>query len=240
MNVHQRIQQGGTAEGSESKDARRLRDEIAAQCPLADRVVPVGGRDWTITATPSQAPLLARVETDADLEAFPYGLLLWPSAVGLAEHLTARPSLVSGRRVLELGAGVGLPGLVAQYLGADVTQSDFQAAPLALARWNAWQNGVAGIHALQADWRQFPALPPFPVVLGSDVLYERPLHAVLLRLFDAVLAPGGLLILADPLRPAALEFGDALEQRGWRLEIESRRTDWEGQPQEIALFTVQR
>lgn len=237
MGVHQPIQQEVPSEGSKNGDRKRL---VGNQYLLTDQTLSVGGRDWVITAAPSQTPLLAHVETEADLDAFPYGLLLWPSAIGLAEHLAECPSLVSGKRVLELGAGVGLPGLIAQSLGADVTQSDFQPAPLALARWNAQQNSVGGIHTLQADWRQFPTVPPFPVVLGSDVLYERSLHEVLLRLFDVILAPGGLLLLADPLRPAALEFADVLEHRGWCLEIESRQVDWEGQPKEIALFTIRR
>lgn len=239
VDIHQRIQQGRTLTGSED-DAGQLRARSGAEYPLADRTLSIGGGDWTITATPSQDPLLAGIKTDADLAVFPYGLLLWPSAIGLAEHLAARPALVCGKRVLELGAGVGLPGIVAQYLGGHVTQTDFQDEPLALARHNAMQNGVSGIHTLQADWRQFPTLPLFPVVIGSDVLYERSLHGVLLRLFDTVLAPGGLLILADPLRPAALEFADALEHRGWRLELESREVNWKDRRQEIALFTAPR
>jgi hypothetical protein len=44
--------------------------------------------------------------------------VVWDGAVGLCYFLEAHPSLVRGQRVLELGCGTGLPGLVAAVLGA--------------------------------------------------------------------------------------------------------------------------
>ena len=40
------------------------------------------------------------------------GLQLWSGALLLADALLADPACVAGRRVLELGAGVGLASLV--------------------------------------------------------------------------------------------------------------------------------
>ena len=200
----------------------------------------VGGRAWKILEAASADSLVAHVETDADLQAFPYGLLLWPSAVALAERLTAEPALVRGTRVLELGAGVGLPGLVAQSLGGRVTQTDYQSEPLALARRNARRNGVMDVTTVEGDWRRFPALPPFDVVLGSDVLYERSLHDTLLALLPAVVAPGGLLLLSDPLRPQATVFVDGMERAGWRVTMAGHTIAWREERREIALFTARR
>jgi predicted nicotinamide N-methyase len=219
-------------------------DERSASYPLADTTLRIGGRRWTITAVQDQNALVERVQTDADLERFPYGLLLWASAIGLAEELAARPALVAGKRVLELGAGVGLPGIVAQSLGAAVTQTDHQEAALDLARRNAEQNGVAGIRTLLLDWRRFDHDERYDVVLGSDVLYERTLHASLAALFPRLLAPAGdgrpdgLLLVSDPLRPQALDFMDSLERRGgWSFSLESRRVaEPGGGVKEIALF----
>ena len=200
----------------------------------------ISGREWTLAEASSPDALVARVETDADLAAFPYGLLLWPSAIALAERLTAEPALVRGARVLELGAGVGLPGLVAQHLGGVVTQTDHQPAPLALARRNARRNGVAGIVTQEGDWRRFPTLPPFDVVLGSDILYERALHPALLALLPSVVAPGGLLLLSDPLRPQSTVFVDALERAGWRVTMAAQTVAWREERKEIALFAARR
>lgn len=46
------------------------------------------------------------------------GLDIWPGALALCNYLAIHPSLVYGRRVIELGAGMGLPGLLAGQLGA--------------------------------------------------------------------------------------------------------------------------
>jgi hypothetical protein len=43
----------------------------------------------------------------------------WPSAVVLSTFLVARPEVVRRKRVLELGAGTGLPSIVAALLGAE-------------------------------------------------------------------------------------------------------------------------
>eukprot|EP00873_Tetraselmis_striata_P033106 jgi/Tetstr1/453370/TSEL_040359.t1 len=50
------------------------------------------------------------------------GWQLWPAARVLADLLVASPALVHGKRVLELGAGCGLCGLVAAALGASAVE----------------------------------------------------------------------------------------------------------------------
>ncbi len=207
---------------------------------LEDTILEIGGRVWTVRAVPDADALLANVQTDADLAAFPYGLLLWPSAVALAQWLTDRPEVVQGRRVLELGCGPGLPGMVARQQGGVVTQTDYQDAPLELARENALRNGISGIDSLIGDWRGFPELPPFPLVIGSDILYERALHPALRALLPRLILPGGTLLLADPLRPQSAVFVDALAQDGWDVGMDTQEIAWRGETREIALFTARR
>ena len=47
-----------------------------------------------------------------------WGHILWHTSTTLAVYLEQQPWLVQGKTVLELGAGAGLPGLVAAILGA--------------------------------------------------------------------------------------------------------------------------
>jgi methyltransferase-like protein 23 len=79
--------------------------------------IPIGGREWHLECVRDQGRVLAYAESHAQA---PYGLLLWESAVALARSLHTRSTLVENKQVLELGAGVGLPGLVARSLGAEV------------------------------------------------------------------------------------------------------------------------
>jgi predicted nicotinamide N-methyase len=74
------------------------------------------------------------------------GSVVWRGAVVLCELLARRRALVAGRRVLELGAGVGLVALVAARLGAaSVLATDAPGAEdvLRLLRQNAAEGGGA-------------------------------------------------------------------------------------------------
>ncbi|KAL5200551.1 hypothetical protein ABZP36_021754 [Zizania latifolia] len=51
-------------------------------------------------------------------------MFVWPCSVILAEYVWQQRSRFSGSRVVELGAGTSLPGLVAAKVGADVTLTD--------------------------------------------------------------------------------------------------------------------
>jgi predicted nicotinamide N-methyase len=216
------------------------RDDLEAmreRYPLVDVPITAAGRPWTVTAVQDQDALIREVKTTHDLDHFPYGLMLWASAVGLAERLAREPELVRGKRVLEIGAGVGFAGLVARYLGADLTQTDYQTDALTLCRHNAEQNSVSGITWGIADWRNLPDdLLDFSIVIGADVLYERSLHPALEEIFPRLVAPDGLILLSDPIRPQALDFLDRQEASGaWSVHLEGISVPWEGGQKEIAL-----
>jgi predicted nicotinamide N-methyase len=142
-------------------------------------------------------------ETLIDEDAFaadeflPYWAELWPAALALAEALPA----VEGRRVVELGCGLGVPALIAAALGAEVTAVDWAPDAVELLRRNAERNGLA-LRAEVRDWRE-PWAERFDLALAADVLYEqRNVGPVLARLRE--LAPVALVGLAG--RPYEAEF----------------------------------
>jgi len=156
-----------------------------------------------------------------DTHQIPYYTRLWESARALAEVMAARPELWPGRRVLELGCGLGLPSLVAARLGADVTATDYHPhnGPFFLA--NARENGLEGIRYERMDWRR-PHLPgDFDIVLGSDLIYEGDMVAPFVKCATRYCVPGGLLLFADPGRKHLQRACTALEKAGFRSELEA-------------------
>src|SRR3954465_10627681 len=68
----------------------------------------------------------------------PYWSVLWRSGVALARELAHET--LAGRRVVELGCGLGLPSLVAARAGADVLATDEDGEALELLGRNAREN----------------------------------------------------------------------------------------------------
>jgi predicted nicotinamide N-methyase len=214
-----------------------LRNALKSRYLLEDIEVKVAGREWRLSSVRLNSLLKQHPD---ETETFPHGLLLWPAAFVLAEWLSVEPSLVAGKRVLEIGSGVGLPGLTARSLGGQVTQTDYQRESLMLTEINALQNGFADIQRFQADWRSFPETGRFDVVLGADVLYSRELRPALSVLFAERLEPEGLVMLADRLPANVDYFTPRMEREGWDCSIELCRTIWEEEEREIGLMFARR
>ena len=167
---------------------------------------------------PSADELIDEEAFDED-EFLPYWAELWPSGLALA-HVVEGLEL-AGRRVLELGAGLGLPSLAAALRGADVLATDWADDAVDLLRENAARNGVA-LRAERVRWDE-PGLvlagAPWDLVLCADVLYEQRNADLLLELLPRL---GSELLLADPGRPFAAAFlarwdVDEVAERVYRL-----------------------
>jgi predicted nicotinamide N-methyase len=162
----------------------------------------------------------------------PYWAEIWPSGIALADELLARPNLVSGQRVLEIGSGLGTTASVALRLGARLTVADYSSESLLLCRYNALVNGGREPATLQVNWRapsaELRALagPGFPVVLAADVLYESRDIEPLLDLVEWLVAPNGLLWLAEPGRNVAERFIEQATDRGWSDALSFHAGPW--------------
>src|SRR3954447_5122554 len=99
----------------------------AGEFPLHEYRLRLDGREWTALHTDA---VLTHANDESLLSVrenrLPYGVALWPSAIALAHEVATRVDAFRGRRVLELGAGTGLPGIVAASLGGQVVQTDRQ------------------------------------------------------------------------------------------------------------------
>ena len=173
-------------------------------------------------------------------ERLPYWADVWPSSTVLAGRVAAMAG--EGRRLLELGCGLGLVISAAARAGFEPTATDYYEDALLFARVNAWRNARREVAARHVDWRHFPAdLGSFDLVLASDVLYEHEYALLVADAFVATLAPGGRAIVADPGRVAADEFVAACAERGLTAVIRERVPYVAGEiRQTINLYDVTR
>ena len=176
-------------------------------------------------------------------ERLPYWANLWPSAIALARRVAALD--LTGKRVMELGCGLGLPSIAALSRGADVLATDHYRAALDFAVYDAHSNLgedlVEKLETLHLDWRTPPGdLPRSDLVLAADVLYDKINVTPLADLVPKLLDRGGELLLADPRRDYARGFLEAMEQRGFEESAESVTVQQDGKSVEIMLYRLQR
>lgn len=156
-------------------------------------------------------------------EYMPFWAHLWPAARLLAEVVLQEPWAAGvPKTALELGCGLGLPGLALLSRGVRVTFSDYDPTALRFAAENARANGFADFELLPLDWRRPPAGRRFPLLLGADLLYDVALVAPLAALIRQMLEPGGLCLLANGDRVAVQALEPALRAEGLKFTGEER------------------
>jgi predicted nicotinamide N-methyase len=182
---------------------------------FVENVIALTGRELLILAPRDREALLSEAEFARE-EFLPYWAELWPSGVALARAIARRP--LGGRRVLELGCGLGLPAIAAAAAGGRVLATDWARDAVEITARNAAHNGVT-LAVRQFRWDADPAAlgPPWALVLASDLLYEERNVEPLLTLLPRVCAPAGEVWLAEPGRTPAARFL-AAAARSWRVD----------------------
>jgi predicted nicotinamide N-methyase len=157
-------------------------------------------------------------EDDPDEDRLPFWAELWPSGTALAEAVAGRA--LAGRRVLELGCGLGLVGVAAALAGARVLSVDRSPEAITFAAANAARNGVTLRTAVCAfdQPEELIAEAPWELVLAADVLYEQRNVPVLLWLLPRLVTAGGEVWLADPGRRMLETFLTGVDALGWQRE----------------------
>jgi ETFB lysine methyltransferase len=144
---------------------------------------------------------------------------LWPAAFVLAEAMATID--FRGRRVLEVGAGLGLASLVAQSRGADITASDIHPLRERFLAGNTARNQLPPIPFHRGGWAEADAdLGRFALIVASEVLYEGG-HAGLLSEFIARHAePAAEVLMVDPGRGQQNHFARAMVLHGFAYRFE--------------------
>lgn len=142
----------------------------------------------------------------AEVTEFPFWIRLWDAAMILAYVLGSQPN-ADGSRLLELGAGLGAPGLAAASAGFDVTISDYEEIIMDFQKVSAAASGLQAIHFAHLDWLNPPEMEPFDVLAGAEILFREEFFQPLLNIFKNYLKPDGVIYLAhDEKRQSLPKF----------------------------------
>jgi predicted nicotinamide N-methyase len=152
----------------------------------------------------------------------PYWVDLWPAARMLAKWIV-RQRWPEGIQALEVGCGLGLPGVAALSMGLRVTFSDCDSSALKFASRNARLNGFTAFDTLHMDWSHPPQGVLYPILLASDLLYEERNVAPLVALIDRLLTDDGICLLTDADRVPSETLRRLLSERGLPFTTQTLR-----------------
>ena len=141
--------------------------------------------------------------------------MLWPSAQRLAGAMQQRDDL-AGKRILEIGCGLGLASLVAHRRLADVTASDCHPLAETFLQANLLLNALPVMKYVTGQWTTANAgLGQFDLIIGSDVLYERSHPLQLSAFIERHAADVAEVVIVDPNRGHRSRFTQHMQALGF-------------------------
>jgi methyltransferase-like protein 23 len=161
---------------------------------------------------------------------FPFWAKIWHSAKALSLFIVEHPGLLKDKTVLELAAGLGLPGLVAANYAQQVICTDYIPDAVNCIQQSIVQNGIKNMHSKIVDWNAIPDDLLADSILMSDVNYEPAEFEVLYKVFMHFLEKGSSILLASPQRLMAKPFIERL------LPFCKQNTEYEIEMEEEKVF----
>ena len=146
--------------------------------------------------------------------AWPIFGLLWPSSLVLAHAM--QTFALEGKRILEIGCGLGLGSLVVHRRGGDITASDCHPLAEAFLLENLKLNQLPPLKYQRANWaRSNPDMGRFDLIISSDVLYDRGQPQILSKFIDQHASPGAEVLVVDPDRGNRTSLNRAMDALGF-------------------------
>ncbi|KAL0475889.1 putative methyltransferase domain-containing protein [Neurospora intermedia] len=159
------------------------------------------GQEEASSASPDEEPHITLLESRNLIAASgTTGLRTWEASLHLGQYLLTHPSLVRGKRVLELGAGTGYVSILcAKYLGSKhVIATDGSDEVVANLPDSLFLNGLQGSDAVQpmelwwghalvgTEEAQWNGGREVDVVLGADITYDKSVIPALVATVEEV------------------------------------------------------
>ena len=170
---------------------------------------PTETRDMTIQGRQFSFVVPKRIDAfiaaDDIMQGFPLWAKVWEPSLVLAEYVaTAPPSQLN--KILEIGSGLGVVGVVAASFGHDVTLTEYDENALAFISANAAINQCPDVKICRLDWHRPGIDDRFDCIIGSEVVFHERDCEPILNFFQTYLKPNGRIVLASGVRQSMLTF----------------------------------
>ena len=140
--------------------------------------------------------------------------VIWPSSEVLAHHMS--DFAIKGKRILEIGCGIGLTSLVLNQRDADITATDYHPEAEGFLQHNVSLNGGSPIPFQRTGWDDaISELGTFDLILGSDLLYEDEHAEVLSKFINQHAKADCEVIIVDPGRGRHARFSKMMVKLGY-------------------------
>ncbi len=171
-------------------------------------------------------------------ERLPYWPEIWPSSLALIEFIEKQHPIESGLKVIELGCGIGLVGMVAEFYGAEVLLTDYQPDALLFAEMN-WLLNLGKLPAtLLMDWRDSNFSEQYDLILASDIVYEKRFFWAIVELFEKIVGENSHILLSEPNRKIAEIFFDMLSSENFSFKKYPMISDFGNISSQITVYDI--
>lgn len=224
-------------------------ESISSRFDVVEKQIFVAGRTFTMLKVRDTNKLVDSIDPQVFSvdERLPYWADIWTSAFELARYCLTEIDL-RNKRVLELGCGLGLAGIAAAKVGANIVFSDYEQDALDFARYNAKRNlpeEIANYHTrfINLDWRRVDAeslAPPekFDMILAADVVYERRNFFPLMDVLQRHLEPTGVAVFTEPGRTIGEQFFKLLQETDFDLSIAECKVELDGKTTDVRRAAI--
>ncbi|MCU0717515.1 MAG: protein N-lysine methyltransferase family protein [Pirellula sp.] len=229
-------------ESEARRERAKLLARIQSKVPVEETITSIAEKtiSWIKVTDPDRLLLTALEKGEqGGFEVDPFWAAAWRAAVGMDRFLGELSSSLGSDGwtdlpVLELGGGSGRAGISAAMRGARVVITDASSTAMLVCRYNAWhvRNKVL---VRRLDWRdRNQHLGYFPILVGSDIVYDPKLFPILEPCMRRHLTQGGAVYLSEPQRHTGERFRSWIQSAGWL--IREHYVDLEDGEKKIRIF----